>query len=228
MEEQNAKSVETAYKVIVDQINNLTLRPGEVVTENSLAERFGLGRTPVREALKRLETQGLIETNNRTKTIYSLKVRDIEEIFELKIALESMTARHAALRGEDAQMDDLRDLIIDMNRLLPSADQPVQAPAEVLMQWLALDIKFHQLLFQMAGNHRAEKTIANLNIQWHRLKVGINAIEERITKAIGEHQAIGYAVLERDGERAAWSMSTHLANLKDLIIRLMKAFSYNE
>jgi len=79
-EVKNKNSVQDAYNRILDNIIHLDLKPGEVVTENSLAEKFGLGRTPLREALKRLEVEGLIITEGRTKKVYSLSAKDIEDI----------------------------------------------------------------------------------------------------------------------------------------------------
>ena len=89
-------TVETAYINILDNIIHRNLKPGEVVTENSLAEKYGLGRTPIREALKKLELEGLIVTENRTKKIYYLSPEDLEDIFNIKIVLESAIARWAA------------------------------------------------------------------------------------------------------------------------------------
>ena len=218
-------SVEAVYELLVQKILDMTLKPGEVVTEFSISEKFGIGRTPVREALKRMESEGLIQTRNRTKTIQMLQSKDLEEIFDIKILLESAVAGMAAIHGTAHQREQLRSVIRSMESFMRERSQGQSCEEDCLQQWLALDRSFHALVFEMAGNERIMKIIANLNLQWHRFKVGLMAIEDRLDKALGEHFSIGMAIIEQDPAGAESAMREHLSSLKKVLSSLMKTFA---
>lgn len=220
---KSKNSVQDAYDQILHNIIHLNLKPGEVVTENSLADRFHQGRTPIREALKRLEVEGLIVTEGRTKKVYYLSAKDIEDIFNLKIVVESNVAAWAAKKATEDQLNRLANVMLGMKALKDDKIQDTDHEA-YLSKWLALDNQFHELLFEMADNQKIVPIIKNLNIQWHRLKVGISAIEGRIGKAILEHCKIGNAILERNESSASSEMSSHLESLKVMILRIMQMF----
>ena len=220
-------SFEEAYSLILAEIVNGTLKPGEVVTEVFLAEKYGISRTPVREALNRFQCEGLINTSNRTKRIYSLTGHDIEEIFEMKELIEGNVAKEAAEKLTEKQSEELSQIIKRMKKLSDTSPENESEEQELLDNWLILDRQFHELIFTAAGNKRAQQYILKLNLQWHRLKVGLIAIEGRIGKAILEHEAIATAILEKDPEKARNTMVEHLDDLKNVIIKLMRAFNYN-
>ena len=223
---KHRSSFEEAYSLILEEIVNGTLKPGEVITEFNLAERYGISRTPVREALSRFQCEGLISTSNRTKRIYSLSDHDIEEIFEMKELIEGNVAKQAAEKLADKPAEDLFQVVKGMKKLSERAPENESEEMELLDNWLDLDKQFHEIIFSAAGNKRAQQYIQKLNIQWHRLNVGLIAIEGRIGKAIMEHEAIAGAIMERNPEKARNTMTEHLEDLKKVIIKLMAAFGY--
>jgi DNA-binding GntR family transcriptional regulator len=220
-------SFEEAYSLILEEIVNGTLKPGEVVTEVFLAEKYGISRTPVREALSRFQCEGLINTSNRTKRIYSLSARDIEEIFELKKLIEGNVAKRAAENLTDKQAVELEQVVRNMKKLSETSPENEAQEKELLNKWLALDSQFHEILFTSCGNKRAQQFVLRINLQWHRLKVGLVAIEGRIDKSILEHEAIALAILEKDPEKARSTMAEHLDDLKKFILKLMSAFNFS-
>lgn len=223
----NKNSTESAYHRILHGILDFTLKPGEVVTEIDLSNRLGLSRTPIREAIKKLENEGLIITQNRVKKINFLTEKDIEEIFDVKIALESLIAGQASERGTEEQMNALSNVIIEIRQLIEKKQQEAyQSDEDFFSDWLKTDEKFHALLFEMSGNKRAELIIHTLNNQWHRIKVGLSAIEGRTEKSAGEHENIGNAVILRDAEAAGMAVRNHLENLRTMLLKLMKTFHY--
>lgn len=219
-------SVDIAYEVILDSIMNFNMKPGEIVTEVSLSGKLGISRTPVRDAIRRLESEGLIITQNRTKRIYYLSVKDIEEIFDLKIAIESKIASMAALKGNKEQMDKLSNLVIHIRDLITQKQKNEKDEESFFKEWIDTDIQFHDLLFHMADNQRASQYIQTLNMQWHRIKIGLSAIEGRVEKSAVEHELIGKAIVNRDSFEAEKSMKEHLHNLKMMLIKLMQTFQY--
>ncbi|AQG77984.1 GntR family transcriptional regulator [Spirosoma montaniterrae] len=222
----NKKAWQEAYEVILDNILSLSIKPGEAVTEIALSERFGIGRTPVREALKRLEQEGLIVTHNARKKVYILSIKEIEEIFDLKAAIEGRVAKWAALRGSDDDFAELHVIQEEM-KLFLAARQTDQKDEETwLQQWLELDRRLHAHLFKMADNKRSESVVKNLNVQWHRLKVGILAMEGRIDKTVAEHQQFVETILVKQADLAEEQMIAHLDNLKRELVKLLRVYHY--
>jgi GntR family transcriptional regulator, rspAB operon transcriptional repressor len=220
------KAWEQAYELIEQQILNLQIEPGEVVTEISLAERLGIGRTPVREALKKLEEKGLIITHNGRKRVYILTIREIDEIFDLKVCIEGGTARWAALRGQEEDFAALEKIMGEMKGFVGQRPPDERGEAEWLKKWLEIDKRLHGLLFRMAHNRKSESLIKSLNTQWHRLKVGILTMEGRIEKAVLEHEKFVQAILNRDASAAEKAMKEHLENLRKELVKLLKIFHY--
>lgn len=220
------RSGSIAYALILEQILNFTRKPGEVITEVSLSEQFGISRTPVREAISRLENEGLIITENRTKKIYYLTSADIENIFDLKIAIESSIAGKAAVSGNKEDRDSLSNILILFNELISDKTSGKKDEDTFFKEWLEADKCFHKLLFNMAGNQRAEQFVNILNIQWHRIKMGLLAIEGRVEKAEVEHAIIGNAVISGNRQQGEDAVRDHLTNLKSELIKLMKTFNY--
>lgn len=216
-------TVELAYDCILDNIIHRVLKPGEIITENSLSEKFELGRTPIREALKKLELEGLIVTEKRTKKVYYLSPEDLEDIFDIKILIESAIAGWAAKNKNPELHKKLKNIMQRMQALMKS-NLISQDLDKSLNVWLALDAEFHEVIDEMGGNKKAFPIIKTLNIQWHRLKVGITAIEGRMEKAINEHCIIGEAILKNDVELATNEMSKHITSLRDIILQMMRTF----
>ena len=207
-------------------ILGMEIKPGEAVTETALSQRLGLSRTPVREAFKKLEQEGLIVTTNRRKRVYILTIREMEELFDLKICIEGAVARWAAEKADTDGRRRLRDALTQMKRV--AAARPADALKEQvwLEDWLDSDRRFHDALFEMAGNGRARQVIRNCNMQWHRLKLGMLTLEGRVERSVTEHEQVAAAILSGKPSVAQKAMETHLQNLKRELVKLMKILHY--
>jgi DNA-binding GntR family transcriptional regulator len=235
--ESPSSAWETAYTAIRDSILNMTLKPGEMVSELTLSKQLGISRTPIREAFKKLEQEGLIVSQNHRKRVYILTIQEIEEIFDLKCAVEGHVALLAAERKTPETSKRLESIMEKM-RVFPPAELKDAAPGpasvlpgdpenhRLLGAWLEIDEAFHDLLYEMARNSRAREYIHSLNRQWHRLRMGINAMEGRIEKSIAEHLELGEMVLAGRGEDARGLMVRHLSNLKRTIVSIMNIFHF--
>ncbi len=213
-----------AYDSILKAIISSELRPGDPVTEIQLAQKFGFGRTPVREAIMRLENEGFIVSSERKKRIYILFPKDIEEIFLIKQAVESMIASQAAEKATPANKTELYNMLEEMRSLKNGESAYHDA---YVKKWLDLDTDFHDLLFRIANNSRAGIIVDNLNLQFRRIKLGMLVLEGRVEKSIREHLEIGEAILEGKKEEASQLMNNHLENVKQTIIALMKTFYHD-
>jgi DNA-binding GntR family transcriptional regulator len=217
---------EHAYREIKDQVLSLSLKPGAMVSEVSIAEKLGVSRTPVREAIKVLEQEGLIETRKRRKYVYILRVQELEEIFDLKIAIEAAMARRAAERRDVTQA---RQMQKTLDRIAAFSEQDLSDLTHdhrLVDEWLGLDREFHHLVFAMARNRKAEAVVANLNHLWHRLQIGILAMEGRLRNNLGEHIEIGEAIVAGDANAAQRSMVEHLERLRKTLVNLFQIFHF--
>lgn len=216
---------EDAYQKIIGGIMNGELKPGMLVSEHTLSQMYDIGRTPIREALKRLEGEGFIINSDRKKRIYELSPEDIREIFDLKIEIEGMVAHKAALCTDEAERKEMQSIMSDIESFSSKlGESDGGGTQEDIRIWLALDSRFHDQLYKMASNSRAKGIIENLNAQWHRIRVGLSAITGHLGTSIKEHQRIGYAVLDKEPEVAEASIKAHFKSLKERIITLMNTF----
>jgi DNA-binding GntR family transcriptional regulator len=202
-----------AYTYIKDQIVKLRFKPGEFITDTQVASQLQISRTPVREAFYRLEKEGLlIYAARRGWKVYTLSLGDIHEIFDIKEAVEGMVARQAAGCRDESLRLALREALESMHKA-SQADDPEA--------WLQADNRLHDVLFQMAGNVRARRIIANLNDQWHRLRVGFVALRGRTGRSADEHRLFVESILAGNGEEAELRMRTHLNEVRDELVHLL-------
>ncbi len=202
-----------AYEHIKEQILTLGYKPGEHINDSQVARVLNISRTPVREALYRLENEGLLQNEARRGwRVYSLSLDDIHEIFDIKESIEGMIARRAAACTDPALRAQLQRALEDMERAC-AADDP--------NAWLRADIAIHEVLFKMAHNERARRVIVNLNDHWHRVRIGFVAMRGRMVDSTREHAAFIDAILAGDGERAEELMRAHLNQVRGELVRLL-------
>ena len=224
--ERNGRIWQQAYREVKEQILSLSLKPGAMISEISVADKLGISRTPVREAIKVLEQEGLIETRNRRKYVYILRVRELEEIFDLKIAIESTMARYAAERHDETQGKRFRKNLDGIIEFSHKDLTDLTHDHHLVEEWLGLDREFHHIVFLMARNRKAEAVVGTLNHLWHRLQIGILAMEGRLKKNLSEHIEIGEAILTGDADAAHALMVEHLDRLRKTLVNLFQIFHF--
>ncbi len=211
----NQSRQDLAYRTIKERILNLAYRPGQPLVETDLAAELGISRTPIREALRRLENEGLVvNTGGRGRSVYGLSVKDTRELFDIKIAVESLVARRAAERVTEAQLKHMRQALVEMRAAAAAGDTEA---------WLQADGRFHDNLFAAAAMPRASQLIQGLNEQWHRLRVGFVALGLRMGQSAEEHQAILDALEARDPATAARVMTSHLEQVGELVVKMLES-----
>ncbi len=202
------------YEFVKAKIMNLALKPGQYVTDSEVASQLGISRTPVREALRRLEHEGLlISEARRGWKVYALSLADVREIFDVKEAVEGMMARRATECTDQELRSALQETIEGMHRAVEADD--VEA-------WLEADVEFHRVLFAMSENERATDIIQNLNDQWHRVCLGFIALQGRTRRSSREHAAIVESILSGNGSEAERLMRVHLRNVRVELMRLLE------
>lgn len=222
------RAVDRVYQAIQQMIVQHKIRPGVPVSEVQFAKMLGVSRTPVREALKRLEADGLIVRNARGRRyVYTLSLTDIQEIFDIKEALETRLVGWAMEKGAREHFQKLDAIAEQMLRIAESAGDS-HPPEYIVRQWLNLDESFHQTLYEMAHNDRAAAIIKSLNTQWQRLKEGLVALQGRIGVSAKEHKLIARQMLIGDKAAAIEAMAQHIRNVRDSVVTILKAAGFME
>lgn len=193
---------ENVYAHLKDAILTGSLRPMERITENKVAASYGLSRTPVREAFRRLETEGLIRViPQRGSFVSQPSVEDILEIYQIRMPLECMSARIAAERIEEDQLAELEDLV--------SAERS-RAEGRSAERSLRASARFHAALYACTRNKRLASFLMDMQNQVHRVRVLWPSTVARLEETWKEHAGILTALRARDGTEAERLMRQHL------------------
>lgn len=188
-----------AYRQLLEEISRGDLLPGARLRETELAERLGVSRTPVREAIRQLETDGLVAHVPRLgATIRVLDYTEVMELYEMRAVLEGTAARLAARAASDIELDEL----IALNDELAAAPDPKAA--------YELNRQFHMTLLDAAKNRYLIKSVNAL--QKALLILGPSTLLEadRAHQAVAEHGGLLVALTSRDGVQAETLMRAHI------------------
>lgn len=197
-----------AYRAIKDMIVSLELPPAALLDERGLAERLGVGLTPVRQALRRLEWESLVVILPRRGTLVAdLNDSDLGRIYEMRSVLEPQAAALAAVRGSVEQGDALDEVITQMRDVLA-------APTPDRRRLIALDRDLHRLIWAMAGNEMLEQT--NEWLFSHVLRRWNVTIDrsESLGSAMELHEEIVRAIRAGDADEARAVMARHVAGFQ--------------
>jgi DNA-binding GntR family transcriptional regulator len=187
------------------------LQPNERLVESDLARSMGVSRTIVRAALVRLEHEGLVEhERHRGARVRLVSVREAVEILEARAVLEGLAARLAAQRADVDDVEDLKTILADMQRLREADD---------LLAVSDENAKLHRRLLDISGHETAARLIGALNSQMVRFQYRTILLPGRSERSFAEHAEIIAAVATGDGERAEAAMRTHLSSVADALRR---------
>jgi GntR family transcriptional regulator, rspAB operon transcriptional repressor len=198
-----------AYDALKDAIVSFRFTPGQSLVETDLARQLNISKTPVRDALLRLEKEGFV-----TKVPYTgyyvmeITPQSVKEMFEIQAVLEGLAARQAALQFNQKDKLHAISLIHAHNQAL-FASQMQDASA--------LNREFHDLILQRAGNQRLQAMLQNLDDHLQRYRTLSNYQSGRLMKSVEEHQRVLDAILNQDPQEAENTMRAHILSvLEDL------------
>lgn len=202
-----------AYQRLMAEIRSGALGPGDRLTETELAERLGISRTPVREAIRALEADGLVVHIPRVgASIRRLTYPEVTELYEMRTVLEGTAARLAARTASDVELAELRLISDEMAR--------TQADSA---RMYALNRQFHRNLLDAARNRFLLEAVAGL--EKTMLILGPTTMEDatRAASAQTEHEAVLAALEARDGDQAEVLMRAHISAAHGVRLRQFRA-----
>jgi DNA-binding GntR family transcriptional regulator len=198
-----------AYAELRDRLVTLRIAPGEPIDEDLLGGELGIGRTPVREAIKRLALENLVTVYPRRGTFASeINITDLAYVSEVRVQLEGLAAERAAQHATPAQRAEAEQLIAELQRSRGSDD------TAALME---LDTRVHRFVYQAAGNPFLEATLAryfNLSLRiWY---VVLDRLPHLFAR-VHEHGELLRAIVASDHERARAVVGEHISTFDDEI-----------
>lgn len=207
----NGYRVEEAYRYLKMRIMSAVLPPGASLNELEIAEALGISRTPVREAIRKLEQEGLaMRYPNRGAIVTKLSMKDVLEIWQIREILEPAACRLAAARIEDASLDRIEKVLLEL-KVRPVGPEGYEA-------FLRADLDLHGMILEASGNGTLRQVVDLLNERIVQVRVVTSP--PRFQRSVDEHLAIVGALRARDAGAAAEAMRRHLANAREHLVFL--------
>ena len=206
---------EQAAEQLRDMIVHGRLLPGAPLIEGELSDALGISRTPLREALKLLAQQGLVELRaNRSASVRAMRAEQITELFEALAGIERLAAEHAAVRITPAELEELAGL---QETIVRDHRAGQREP------YFAANRRIHRLIVEAGRNTALADIHATLLDRAEQVRFIALRLEDRWEQSIVEHQEILDAITARDGERAGRLLGAHVGHTADTVARCLAA-----
>lgn len=197
---------ETLREAIISGI----LKPGERLMEIQLADELGVSRTPIREAIRKMELEGfLVMVPRRGTYVADLSIKDINEVFEIRTALDVLAAGLAAERITEEEIEELERLLVYIGEMIEEKNYE---------KIIETDGEFHDVLYKASRNDRLVGIINNLREQFTRFR-SISIIQPgRLKRTLEEHRLLVEAIAQRNSEQAQQVAREHMENAEQAIL----------
>lgn len=210
------------FQEVADRIRDMIyldeLRPGSRINEKDLSERFGISRTPLREALKVLCSEGLVDLiPRRGSRVRALDPAELDDLFPVMAVLEGLCARQAVVRADDAQLAQLRAMHENLERLAQSKD---------VNAYYDENFRFHEAIQTYSGNPWLKRVTSDLRTILRLARHHQLTVPGRLAQSLAEHREIMLAFEQRDEEMADQAMRTHLLSQRKAFGCLAKGDEY--
>lgn len=191
------------------------LAPGAKLNERELSEQLQVSRTPLREAIKMLAAEGLVELlPNRGAVVAQMSEQDVADTFEVISGLEGQSGALAAQRITDAQLQEIRALHFEMLAAFTRRDLPT---------YYRLNALIHAHINAAAANRVLTQTWATVNARLQALRFRSNFDEAKWIRAMDEHGRMVELLAARDADGLRTLMTTHLVHKRDAVLELMRS-----
>jgi len=210
---RRTRLVDEATRVIRDAILVGKLPAGTRLRQADLANQMGISRTPLREALMKLEQEGLITVQPQGGLqVVQLKLEEAIELYEIREMLDGLAARLAARRINQEGLEKLKGYLKKMEKFIETQNAH---------GWFIHHVGFHEEIFQISGNSRLLTLTSNVRLSIQHFHPLLLTTPDRLKNAFREHLETLKAIQGRDPERAERMARLHIANARDVVVRLM-------
>ena len=192
------------FDKIRSDILNGKYKRGEELVESSIGKELGISRTPVREAIRQLELEGLVQlVPNKGAFVTGISEKDVRDIYLIRARLEGLAARMAAKNITPELLDAMEETVVLSE---------YHAKKEHYEQVCEMDSKFHKLLYKASGSRILEHTLTDFHQYVQRVRMACIMKKRRMEKSNDEHDAILTAIREHDEEKAELVATRHISN----------------
>lgn len=190
------------------------LKPGERLMEVQLAEKMGVSRTPVREAIRKLELEGwVLMTARKGASVAGISMKDIMDVLEVRAALDGEAAFLAAARITEDEIKELKSIEAQFAKYVEKGN---------FQGMIKKDVEFHEAIYRSSRNDKLIQIVSNLREQVHRFRVMYTKDFSIPGDLVKEHIEIFEAITLREAEKAQKAAYLHIENQKEAIVKSMK------
>jgi DNA-binding GntR family transcriptional regulator len=198
------------FSQIQNDILNGVYEPGESLIETRLSEEMGVSRTPVREALRQLELEGLVQSvPNKGVTVKGVSAKDIEDIYTIRMYIEGLAARWAAEKITPGEMEELKEAV-DLEEFYTRRND--------FGHLMKLDTRFHDIIFKASKSKPLMHTLSTFHHYVQKARRVSLSNPERAMEVLTEHRAIMQAIIDKDADTAERLTIEHVKNASDNLI----------
>ena len=204
------------FEAIREKIVNGAYPSGENLIESKLAEEFGVSRTPVREAIRQLEHEGLVRSvPNRGVIVEGITSREVDETYTIRALIEGLAAKQAAERATPEEVSRLDEIVglMEFYTHRGNAEQVTR-----------LDTSFHTLLIEASKSRPLKNALKGLNYYVQRARAASLRVPGRLWASLEEHKAIFQAIRDRQPELAEERLNEHIARARQNLLNRMKSW----
>ena len=194
-----------AYRVLKRAIIRGDLTPNSKLILSEIAQSLGISNTPIREAVNKLASEGLVKIiPNKGIIVKEINIDDFQEILQVRAFLDGLIAKLSAEKITDKEIDGMMEIIHKMEQYVKEDDR---------LTYNDLDIKFHDFLLTIAGNNALKEIYNKLIIHGHRFRLRTLKIPDRMEKSLKEHLEIALKIKERNPNEATRVSQEHIENI---------------
>ena len=208
MEHKSISLADQVFERLENDILTGVYARGEILNEMKLVADLGVSRTPVREAVKRLEQESLLEVSAKGITVLGVSAKDLQDIYELRLHIEGLAAAEAAKNITEEELAELKEAL-DL--------QAYYAEKHDAGHIKYMDSRFHQLIYRFSGSRVFYDTLLPLHKKVQKFRGASVENHSRASSSVQEHQAIYEAIAAHDADRAEATMVLHVQNAKNHI-----------
>ncbi|WP_170154356.1 GntR family transcriptional regulator [Protaetiibacter intestinalis] len=213
--DENHSRVEGAYEYLLGEITSFRVRTGAPLSENRIAAQLGISRTPVREALQRLEKEGLVKRSDSARfTVSQLTPQEANEACDMLEVLDTYIAKKAASLLSPDDHEVLRASVDAMRVAAASGDRAA---------WSEADLAFHRLLNGIAGNALVSETVKETRRRVQRFWLHAASLQSRLIDCSDEHAVLAEAMISKDYAAIEPAVKEHIDHMRERILDLLAA-----
>jgi DNA-binding GntR family transcriptional regulator len=209
--------VDTAYQWLLAEITGFRIRSGAPLSENRIAAQLNISRTPVREALQRLEKEGLVKRGDNARfAVSQLTMQEVNDTCDLLEVLDTYICRKASGQMSETDVALLKQSVDEMTRAAATGDQD---------SWSAADLAFHRTVNSIAGNQLVADTVKETRRRIQRFWLRASSRQSRLEACSQEHVVLAEAIVTQDYDAIEPAVKTHIGHMRTRMLDMLESAS---